>query len=343
MKNNKLFYGLVFLVLLLLLVACQTPADEPSAAQEQASVTDTTAPPTEAPEEAATLIPPTATEEPAEPWQLVKQVQQEHNPSFAAFMNPEFGMTGCVGEIATLYLTLDGGQSWEESLVCDMHFYNQASYGLDIVDRQTIRWCGDYMVVSVNGNGQQSGQSESPMTEKCLFVSFADEQNGWAAGQTELVATEDGGNSWEALTLPETISLATGTIVAISLSTANDGYVLDSESTLYSTHDGGQTWSTQTLEFSNPDLEFMRVSAHGPAAIRFVDNQNGVVVSNAAGGGSGGVFALHTADGGQTWEEEKLPVEFGTLYLSHDGVYLTVTEIGSLNQPRNINIIEYKP
>lgn len=33
-------------------------------------------------------------------------------------------------------------------------------------------------------------------------------------------------------------------------------------------------------------------------------------------------------DGGQTWEHDIVPVGLGVLYLSHDGEYLTVTEVG---------------
>ena len=74
---------------------------------------------------------------------------------------------------------------------------------------------------------------------------------------------------------------------------------------------------------------------HGPAlgrtpeaAVKFTDDENGVAILVLAGGGKSNLLALHTSDGGQTWEHHDVPTELGAIYLSHDGAYLTVTEPG---------------
>ena len=36
------------------------------------------------------------------------------------------------------------------------------------------------------------------------------------------------------------------------------------------------------------------------------------------------ILALRTADGGQTWEQEELPLKIGALHLSSDGTTLAV-------------------
>ena len=123
--------------------------------------------------------------------------------------------------------------------------------------------------------------------------------------------------------LPEEI----GKIAAISLRTPEDGYILDFDRTLYNTDDGGKSWSARTLEIEDSDLELMDLYLPS-AAIRFKDNEHGVVIMNLAGGGKSELLTLHTSDGGQTWEHDIVPVGLGVLYLSHDGEYLTVTELG---------------
>jgi photosystem II stability/assembly factor-like uncharacterized protein len=139
---------------------------------------------------------------------------------------------------------------------------------------------------------------------------------------SKLVATKDGGSNWDEIILPE----ETRKIAAISLRTPEDGYVLLFDRTLYSTSDGGQSWTTKTLEIEDNDLEFMNVGGQS-AAIRFLDDDHGMVILNLAGGGKSKLLALVTSDGGQTWEHDIVPVGLGVPFLSHDGKYLTVTEL----------------
>jgi photosystem II stability/assembly factor-like uncharacterized protein len=62
------------------------------------------------------------------------------------------------------------------------------------------------------------------------------------------------------------------------------------------------------------------------AAIRFFDADRGLIVLNLIGDeGKTKVVALHTADGGQTWEDEVVTSEIGNLHLSPDGKVLTIT------------------
>ena len=94
-----------FLVLLILLAGCQSPDDSPrtTTPQEQASAQNTQVHPT---------VSAVASEGQDGQWNVVHQMQVEHRPKFAAFMDQEFGITGCSDNPATVHYTSDGGQSW---------------------------------------------------------------------------------------------------------------------------------------------------------------------------------------------------------------------------------------
>lgn len=97
-----------FPVLLILLSGCQSPDDSPRTAtpQEQTSAQDTQVHPT---------VSAVASEGQDGQWIVVNKMQVEHNVTFVAFMNQEFGVTGCSGHPPTIHYTSDGGQSWTSS------------------------------------------------------------------------------------------------------------------------------------------------------------------------------------------------------------------------------------
>ena len=72
--------------------------------------------------------------------------------------------------------------------------------------------------------------------------------------------------------------------------------------------------------------------------MRFFDADHGLVVLNILGKEKTGMWALRTADGGKTWEEEELPVESGMPYLSRDGAFLAVYT----SDGREITLLHYQ-
>ena len=319
MSNYKL-YTIFFSLLIFLLVSCQKLD---------------TSPPTVAPEELpvaqASEVPPTkrpvVQEETAEQWHIIRRLNVKQVPGSVYFANPDFAISGCnwqLGAPRPSYTT-DGGQTWE--ITGDSSTTSCPAKGIYIVDEQSIWSCylsSNYWFVQ--DSYQTWNKVPNPTSTKCLLLSFADNENGWAVvgtTDTDLVATSDSGNSWEEIVLPEGI----GEIAAISLRSSNDGYILDFDRTLYETHDGGKSWSHQTLELEDKELEAMHMG-DSSAAIRFSDEDNGVVILNVAGGGNSALLALHTSDGGKMWDPHEIPTGFGPIYLSHDGRYLTVNEPG---------------
>ena len=195
---------------------------------------------------------------------------------------------------------------------------------MDIVDGQSIWVCAEGNLISSKDSGQSWNLLDRPYAEGCTMLSFLDDDFGWAAGNGKLVATEDAGNSWVEIPLPEGIQ----ELAAVSLRTKDDGYLLDFDQSLYSTNDGGQSWSDQTVDIEDSDLQLQNIGRTPTAAVNFTDEENGVVILTLAGGGKSKILAMHTSDGGQTWEHHDVPTELGSIYLSHDGAYLTVTEPG---------------
>ncbi|MBN2242079.1 MAG: hypothetical protein JW793_05265 [Acidobacteria bacterium] len=167
------------------------------------------------------------------------------------------------------------------------------------------------------------------------ILAFADAKTGWLGSGDKFEMTADGGATWKAMALPE----GAGKVAAISLRTATDGYLVDQNGALYTTRDGGKTWSSGSLGLQNPGILGF---ASGPfinetpqAAVRFSDADNGLVVLGLSG--KANLIALRTADGGRTWKEESLPAEVGKPYLSRDGKFLSVNQWGKW-----ITMLQYK-
>jgi photosystem II stability/assembly factor-like uncharacterized protein len=252
-------------------------------------------------------------------WAVIAESRLDHKASFAAFVDTEFGITGtAINVFPYVYYSTNGGQSWTRSETA-----TGALMGMDITDVQSIWQCG-FGNFNTSKDGAQTWQPfTSPLSEDCRLLTFVDDKIGWAASVDKLAGTDDGGESWETISLPVTVRK----IAAISLRTATDGYILDFDYTLYSTSDGGDSWSASMLEIEDSDLALMDLTLPS-AAVRFVDDQNGLIILNLAGGGKSDLCVLNTNDGGQTWERESLPAGLGIVFLSHDARFLTVSEIG---------------
>jgi photosystem II stability/assembly factor-like uncharacterized protein len=232
----------------------------------------------------------------------------------AGFADDAFGVaTGHYGHVGRAYHTTDGGQTWTEIASAPKPF------GVDVVDDKVAWAAGEGGQVWISTDGAQTWQavSNASYPGTMPFLSFLDATTGWVASPEQLEATADGGQTWAEVTLPEDV----GIIAAISLRTASDGYLLDDEGTLYITQDGGQSWSSQALRL---DAKILTVPAIPFTALRFIDADRGVIALSLVGG-KGALVIMHTTDGGQTWQEASAPVNAGTLHLSRDGAFLTIT------------------
>jgi photosystem II stability/assembly factor-like uncharacterized protein len=184
-------------------------------------------------------------------------------------------------------------------------------------------------------SGQSWESAETPGNANCK-VSFIDADTGWVISGLQLRTTADGGATWREVALPEGIAK----VAAISLRTADEGYLMTSAGVLYKTEDGGANWSSLPLDLTGYGEMELLPSDLPPAAIRFFDTKEGMIVVSLVGGGQSAVLALRTHDGGQTWEEEEaVPVDIGVPYLTRDGEFLTVY---SFLKSNTIFVAQYK-
>ncbi|RPI33167.1 MAG: hypothetical protein EHM70_06855 [Chloroflexota bacterium] len=321
--NIRAFRTLWLVVALALsLAACAGPraqADLVSSQQEPAAPAATLTPapsPTPTPRPTATqTVEPT----PSGPWTVLAEATYTHRSTYTGFLDETFGLT--VGYAGEVHYTHDGGQSWSTSVSS-----SACRFGLEIIDAQTAIHCGNlgHVRLSVDGGKKFSAVTSFGRSEpaQCRYLSFIDATTGWAAAPGQLGVTTDGAQTWTELALPDDM----GSILAISLYSASQGYLLDDHGLLFVTTDGGQTWTSQVLNF----LEGAETSA-APSprmAMRFGDGGVGMIVYQRGNLDEGFyTYAAHTAVGGETWTEEQVPVGVGipNLYLARDGVTLTAS------------------
>ncbi|HEX9013713.1 MAG TPA: hypothetical protein VF813_09365 [Anaerolineaceae bacterium] len=143
-------------------------------------------------------------------------------------------------------------------------------------------------------------------------IHMLDAARGWALGNRGLglvdsvLATADGGLTWQAVTPPGVAAGATGAQAAAAFLDQAHAWVsyADQRSSpeltqaqVWSTADGGKTWTSGSL-----DLQSVQVEQFAPKFLGFRDAQNGWLLAHVGAGMSHEYVVIFTsADGGKTW------------------------------------------
>jgi photosystem II stability/assembly factor-like uncharacterized protein len=259
-------------------------------------------------------------------WEVSKTLDISHKNNIGGFYNDNFGIT--VGYSGEIHYTNDGGATWPRSTNTSM-----CRFGLDIVSEK-IAWCcgnGGHIRKSLDGGQNWVAVKDfgGSLPNQCRYISFLDDKKGWVASPKLLGATIDGGETWTEITLPSGI----GKILSMNLLNEKIGFLVDSNSKLYTTIDGGATWETKDVKTT--DMSTM-VWDTNTTLLKFTDDKNGTFFY---GNNDVKIKCIKTTDGGATWNEELLPdVKRGALYLSHDGKILSI----NTDQGNKITLLNHK-
>jgi photosystem II stability/assembly factor-like uncharacterized protein len=149
----------------------------------------------------------------------------------------------------------------------------------------------------------------SGVSARLRGVSVVDDRVAWASGSGgTIVRTNNGGESWQQLTVPEAAKLDFRDIDAVNADTA---FVLSigpgESSRIYKTSDAGRTW---TLQFTNTDPKAFF------DAMTFWDANRGLAFSDAV---DGKLVILQTGNGGASWT--RVPADRLPPALDNEGAF----------------------
>lgn len=224
----------------------------------------------------------------------------------AAFADAQVGLlSGYSAECqcGLLLKTTDGGDEWMGATYSgSFGFYDLAMPSSNVV------YVGGYdgVILKSTDQGQNWAQLNTGITDVVRRLSFPTPAVGYAlAGYGtnfqqpgQILKTVDGGESWTQVQDYGT----TRSIADMHFTSPDVGFYVGSDGTecIYKTTDGGITW---TRKYSGKPTHVLH-------AVSFRDAMNGLVV-----GDSGHI--LVTGDGGETWINEGLPLNYPLLSVSY--------------------------
>lgn len=232
-----------------------------------------------------------------------------------------------VGHWGTILFTDNGGQHWQErsltTAVTGRGQIDPAAFQ-DIKDPtsgEVIAKAGQLLSREIISKITERGISDARAREDIVLnaVFFLDATHGWIVGeQGRMVRTEDGGQTWENVTLPrppkqdkaggneemmsdeelEAFGALTPlpSLYGVYFTSPQQGWVVGQEGTIARTQDGGKQWEFQS---SNSQEALYDIGVHG---------ETGWIV------GDKGAVLVSTTSGTQ-WEKRELGLEYRLSWL----------------------------
>ncbi|WP_177181018.1 WD40/YVTN/BNR-like repeat-containing protein [Parapedobacter koreensis] len=239
------------------------------------------------------------------------------------------GSNGWIGR------TADRGQTWHWQQVASHEAMDFRDIEAFSADEALIISAGSPLVIlhTTDGGGswQETHRDERP---EIFFdgMDFWDGQRGLAYGDPiggimQLLATDDGGQTWQDISNQAQIRLADGEAGFAASGTGirvlPDGHVFiasgGSQSRLFHATDYGHTWTAYTCPI------IQGTASTGIFSIAFRDKQHGVVVGGDFQEDEHNEKAVFvTADGGATWQQPTVPTNGYRSAVEYVGPYHVV-------------------
>ncbi len=203
-----------------------------------------------------------------------------------------------VGRDGTILHISEGGDSWNtqnSGFPRDLHsvHFTDSSNGWIVGDLGTILHTSDG---GTTWNTQTSG-----VNKPLQSVHFIDNNKGWIVGDGgTILHTINGGDTWN----PQTNGVS-GNLNSVHFTDSSNGWAVgavDFGATILRTINGGTTWDltpTDELGLPIPDTSSPSTTFSTLNSVHFASSKDGLAVGSNSQGG----IALHTTDGGDTWNK----------------------------------------
>jgi len=222
------------------------------------------------------------------------------------FLDDKFGIAISNTEIS---ITTDAGASWLKQSP-----RSQCFSGLDIKDRNTFAVGTGCIGLFKSTNGgktfAEDHQMRAPFLISMISASSVIMSDRWNIVQTKQIDAPIAHCALKAFCA-----------VSGSLYTA-----VSKDSKCIISTDAGETWSERVISVDGSSPVFNEQTV----CIRFIDENNGVIVYYSAEGKQKGWFILATADGGKTWSQDNITPyisQTGRPLVSQDGKILTIVPV----------------
>ena len=271
-------------------------------------------------------------------WKTIVKTNPSQKVTIAGFIDENFGITAGYG--GTIGYTNDGGKKW--------NIGNNSSwcrFGLEILNKNKAWTSGNkgHNRITIDGGKNWEALTDFGNMEpnQCRYISFCNDTAGWLGSPDVLVKTSDGGKTWEKIDLPQGIDK----ILAINLSNFETGYLLDINGIIYKTKDSGKTWGKISLNIDKNNYYFYPSKASS-IIMKFMGNHGVIILRQIKPKKQ--FIALHTNDGGKSWQDETIaynpPKDAKSswdyfLFLSQDWSYLTITA-GMGDNNKYVNVLK---